>query len=41
MAIQHKRLPVAAVQFHPESILTLQGDKGRALIRNVLRRYVV
>lgn len=41
MAVQHKRLPVAAVQFHPESILTLQGDKGRALIRNVLRRYVV
>ncbi len=40
MAVQHKRLPVAAVQFHPESILTLEGDKGRALIRNVLRGLV-
>ena len=37
MAVQHPRLPIAAVQFHPESILTLEGDKGRGLIRNVLR----
>jgi anthranilate synthase len=37
MAIQHRRLPIAAVQFHPESILTLDGDKGRGMIRNVLR----
>jgi anthranilate synthase len=37
MAVQHRRLPVAAVQFHPESILTLEGDKGRGMIRNVLR----
>ena len=37
MAIQHKELPAAAVQFHPESILTLQGDLGLKLIENVVR----
>jgi anthranilate synthase len=37
MALVHKRLALAAVQFHPESILTLDGDKGRTLIRNALR----
>jgi anthranilate synthase len=40
MALTHKRLPLAAVQFHPESILTLEGDKGRNLIHNVLRYLV-
>jgi anthranilate synthase len=40
MAVVHKTLPLAAVQFHPESILTLEGDKGRALIRNALRYLV-
>jgi anthranilate synthase len=40
MAVHHSRLPIAAVQFHPESILTLEGDKGRGLIRNVLRTLV-
>jgi anthranilate synthase len=39
MAVQHRSLPLAAVQFHPESILTLEGDKGRAIVRNVLRRF--
>ena len=33
MAIQHKTLPVIGVQFHPESILTLQGH---ALLKNFL-----
>lgn len=37
MAVQHRLLPIAAVQFHPESILTLDGDKGRMLVHNVLR----
>jgi anthranilate synthase len=36
MAVEHVALPLAAVQFHPESILTLDGDLGLALIRNVV-----
>ena len=36
MAIQHKTLPYGAVQFHPESILTLRGNLGLKLIHNVL-----
>lgn len=34
MSIQHKTLPIAAVQFHPESILT---EYGRDLLENWLR----
>jgi anthranilate synthase len=36
MALEHVELPVAGVQFHPESILTLDDDLGRQLIRNVV-----
>jgi anthranilate synthase len=36
MAIEHSTLPIAAVQFHPESILTLGEDAGLRLIRNVV-----
>jgi anthranilate synthase len=36
MAIEHESLPLAAVQFHPESILTLNEDIGLRLIRNVV-----
>lgn len=36
MAIEHPELPMAAVQFHPESILTLADDIGMRLIRNVV-----
>jgi para-aminobenzoate synthetase component 2 len=36
MALQHQHLPVVGVQFHPESILTEQGDM---LLRNFLTRY--
>jgi anthranilate synthase len=36
MAIEHTSLPLAAVQFHPESILTLGDDIGLRLIRNVV-----
>ncbi len=36
MALQHRTLPVWAVQFHPESILGLEAGRGRALIRNVV-----
>ena len=36
MAVEHVELPLAAVQFHPESILTLDDDHGLQLIRNVV-----
>ncbi|WP_086933525.1 anthranilate synthase component I [Agarilytica rhodophyticola] len=35
MGIQHKTLPMAAVQFHPESIMTLENQAGLKLINNV------
>ncbi|MBP2292139.1 anthranilate synthase [Azospirillum rugosum] len=38
MAVEHRRLPVAAVQFHPESILSLGGGAGLALVGNVMAR---
>ena len=37
MAIEHPGLPVAAVQFHPESILSLDDDAGLAVVMNVMR----
>ena len=36
MAVEHAHLPLAAVQFHPESIMTLEGDVGLRLLRNVV-----
>jgi anthranilate synthase len=36
MAIEHRTLPLAAVQFHPESILTLDDDVGLRLLGNVV-----
>ncbi|HLK11677.1 MAG TPA: anthranilate synthase component I [Candidatus Binatia bacterium] len=36
MAVEHRTLPLAAVQFHPESILTLDDDLGMRLVRNVV-----
>ena len=39
MAIEHQTLPIAAVQFHPESIMTLAGDVGLAMIKNVVYNY--
>lgn len=38
MGIEHRELPVAAVQFHPESILSLNGNTGLRLLDNALRR---
>jgi anthranilate synthase len=37
MAVEHRSLPVAAVQFHPESIMTLRDGLGLRLLGNVLR----
>jgi len=42
MAVEHTTLPVYAVQFHPESILSLDQECGLTLIGNVMdmvRRY--
>jgi len=36
MALEHRDLPVAAVQFHPESILSLDGEIGLRLVTNVV-----
>jgi len=36
MAIEHAVLPLAAVQFHPESIMSLDGDVGLRLLGNVV-----
>jgi anthranilate synthase len=36
MAIEHATLPLAAVQFHPESIMTLGDDVGLRLLANVM-----
>jgi anthranilate synthase len=37
MAVRHRTAPAAAVQFHPESILSLGGEVGHRIVRNVLR----
>ncbi len=37
MAIQHETLPIYAVQFHPESIMSLSNAAGHTLIRNVVK----
>lgn len=36
MGFEHKSEPVAAVQFHPESIMSLGGDAGMRMIENVV-----
>ena len=38
MGIEHTKEPVAAVQFHPESIMTLGGDAGMRMIENVVSK---
>jgi anthranilate synthase len=40
MALRHRTLPMAAVQFHPESLLTLDGELGRKVLRNALKMLV-
>jgi len=36
MALRHRELPIASVQFHPESILTLQDHIGLKIIANAI-----
>jgi anthranilate synthase len=38
MAVEHTDLPVAGVQFHPESIMSVEDDVGIRLMRRVLSR---
>ncbi|EST12307.1 anthranilate synthase component I [Sporolactobacillus laevolacticus] len=37
MAIEHRSLPITAVQFHPESIMTLDEQVGMKILENVLQ----
>ncbi len=39
MGVRHRDLPIEAVQFHPESMLTLDSDAGLRLIDNVVKAY--
>jgi anthranilate synthase len=36
MAVEHQRLPIAAVQFHPESVMTLRDETGMPIIAAVM-----
>lgn len=38
MAVQHKVLPISAVQFHPESILTTSNNVGLKIIDNIMKQ---
>ncbi|WP_346898307.1 anthranilate synthase [uncultured Roseibium sp.] len=40
MAIEHDHEPIAAVQFHPESIMSLDQDAGHKIIENVVAKLV-
>jgi anthranilate synthase len=37
MGVRHRELPMEAVQFHPESILSARDDLGLQLMRNAMR----
>ncbi|MBD2306777.1 anthranilate synthase [Chroococcidiopsis sp. FACHB-1243] len=39
MGIEHREMPIAAVQFHPESIMTLNGDIGLKIVKNIVGNY--
>jgi anthranilate synthase len=37
MGLRHRELPIEAVQFHPESLLTAEGEHGLKLMENAVR----
>ncbi|MBV8728643.1 MAG: gamma-glutamyl-gamma-aminobutyrate hydrolase family protein, partial [Acidobacteriia bacterium] len=37
MGVRHRELPIEAVQFHPESLLTAEGGHGLKLMENAMR----
>lgn len=39
MGIRHHSLPVEAVQFHPESLLSQDGAQGLKMIENMIRQF--
>ena len=39
MGVRHRELPMEAVQFHPESILTLERDCGLRLMENMIQAF--
>jgi anthranilate synthase len=39
MGVRHRDLPIEAVQFHPESILTLERDCGLRLMENMIEHH--
>jgi anthranilate synthase len=39
MGVRHRSLPVEAVQFHPESLLSQDGDHGLKMIENMVRHF--
>lgn len=39
MGLEHVSEPIAAVQFHPESIMTAAGDIGPTIVANALRAF--
>jgi anthranilate synthase len=41
MAISHKDLPIHAVQFHPETILSLPNEAGIKIITNLMRMVAI
>jgi anthranilate synthase len=40
MALRHRTYPMVSLQFHPESILTLEQETGQRLIENLFTRFL-
>ncbi len=39
MGVRHRSLPIEGVQFHPESVLTMKGQNGFHIIKNLVYGY--